>query len=121
VSDINIYAANELEYLRPFGASNPKPMFAFSGVYATGIRFVGSEKRVCVMTLENNLGDRVDAVSFDGYERLMAMINDEGYTEDNAYKAVICIDAMVRVDIDTYRGNRKVKLKISDFRKSLKK
>jgi single-stranded-DNA-specific exonuclease len=121
VSDINIYAANELEYLRPFGASNPKPMFAFSGVYASGIRFVGSEKRVCVMTLENNLGDRVDAVSFDGYERLMAMINDEGYTEDNAYKAVICIDAMVRVDIDTYRGNRKVKLKISDFRKSLKK
>lgn len=118
LADVNLYAADELEMLRPFGPKNEKPVYATLGVFTRNIYFLGQDKRIVSMVLEDSMNNSIKAIMFKGKEDIIEMIEEKGFSEAEAYKANLCLDIVYNIDINFYNGNRSVQLKIKDFRKS---
>jgi single-stranded-DNA-specific exonuclease len=95
LGDLDVRAAEELERLAPFGAANAQPLFALSGVTTESTRLVGEGHLQITLRHRNATSD---AIAFG-----MAA-HDPGQGA--------CIDVVANAELDTFRGNRRARLKV---------
>ncbi len=93
--ELDLHAAEELGRLAPFGAANAQPIFALPGVTAESTRLVGQGH--LQITLRHR-GATGDAIAFGMADR------DPGQGA--------CVDLVASAELDTFRGNRRTRLKV---------
>jgi single-stranded-DNA-specific exonuclease len=101
LADLTLAQADEIERLAPFGAANPEPLFALAGVTANATRVVGQGH--LQLTLSQR-GGIADAIAFGMADR------DPG---EGAR-----IDLVGSVDVDTFRGNRRMRLRVKHMQRA---
>jgi single-stranded-DNA-specific exonuclease len=95
LSELDLAQAEELMRLAPFGSANAEPLIAVPGVTVRSTRVVGSSH------LQLVLGDGssvVDAIAFGMADR------DPGQGA--------CIDVIGAAEVDQFRGQRKIRLRL---------
>ena len=93
--------AEELARLAPFGVANREPLFALSGVTARLTRLVG--KGHLQLTLDHG-GATGEAIAF-------------GFAESDP-GAGARVDLVATAELDTFRGLRRARLKVSKLAKA---
>lgn len=110
LSNLSLEFAESLERLRPFGKDNPKPVFANKNVDIADVEMIGKDKRTMRMKLFQN-GNYYNAIKFnalDDYEYLS--LKFDGNINGNK------IDIVYYPDINEFRGNRTLQIKLIDIR-----
>ncbi|GMU73869.1 MAG: single-stranded-DNA-specific exonuclease RecJ [Candidatus Campbellbacteria bacterium] len=64
LDDVNSRTLTEISKLSPFGAGNPKPVFAFESIPVAGIEWFGKEKNHLKLLFRAPGGGRVSAIKF---------------------------------------------------------
>jgi single-stranded-DNA-specific exonuclease len=64
LDDVNSHTFNLISKLSPFGAGNPKPVFAFEQITVAGIEWFGKEKNHIKLLFRAPGGSRVSAIQF---------------------------------------------------------
>jgi single-stranded-DNA-specific exonuclease len=95
-----------LEQAGPFGAGAPAPRFAFPGVQLMGAREVGDGHLAGSVS---SAGGRLDFIAFRAFQNELgpAVMGLKGAP----------VDVAGRIQIDEWRGSRKVKLHLADVAK----
>ena len=99
--DLDVPFAEELARLAPFGVANREPLFALSGVTARLTRLVG--KNHLQLTLDHG-GATSEAIAF-------------GFAESDP-GAGARVDLVATAELDTFRGLRRARLKVSKLAKA---
>lgn len=110
ISNLSLEFAESIEKLRPFGKDNPRPVFANKGVDIADIAMIGKDKKTMRLSLFQN-GRYFNAIKFnalDDYEYLSLKFN--GKIKANK------IDIVYYPDINEYKGNRSLQIKLIDIR-----
>lgn len=110
LSNLSLEFAESLEKLSPFGKDNPRPIFANKGVDIADIAMIGKDKKTMRMKLFQN-GNYYNAIKFnalDDYEYLSLKFN--GNIKGNK------IDIVYYPDVNEFRGNRTLQIKLIDIR-----
>ncbi len=110
LSNLSLEFAESLERLRPFGKDNPRPVFANKGVDIADVEMIGKDKRTMRMKLFQN-GNYYNAIKFnavDDYEYLS--LKFDGNIQSNK------IDIVYYPDVNEFRGNRTLQIKLIDIR-----
>lgn len=110
IDKLSMEFAESLDRLKPFGKDNPKPVFADKNVTIRRIDLIGKNKNTLRMSLEKN-GVFVNAIKFNAVE-------DYKYLK-NKFKGTILsnkIDVVYYPDINEFRGNRSLQIKLIDMR-----
>lgn len=110
LSNLSLEFAESLEGLRPFGKDNPRPIFANKGVDIADVEMIGKDKRTLRMKLFQN-GNYYNAIKFnalDDYEYLS--LKFDGNIKSNK------IDIVYYPDVNEFRGNRTLQIKLIDIR-----
>ena len=123
---INLRLCNELEALAPFGAGNPKPVFATRQVGLKWLNLVGSEKRIMQPTFEDKNGIMQKGISFNGYDKLVEVldayygegIGEEKMTSFKKGEIDIDFDILYGLKLNEYQGKTYIQLDIVDIRQS---
>lgn len=116
----------QLELLEPFGKGNTKPIFAEQHFKVTGGMLIGKNKNVFKARIQNDAGDRMDAIYFGDVDDLQAFfINSYGQEE---------YDKMMRGDannidvgftyypnINEFRGQKNLQIVIQNYSKITRK
>ena len=93
-----------LEKAGPFGAASPAPRFAFKGVQVNGAREVGDGHLAGSVS---SAGGRLDFIAFRAFQ--------SGLGEAVTGLKGEPVDAAGRIQIDEWRGSRRVKLHLEDI------
>jgi single-stranded-DNA-specific exonuclease len=96
LADLSLPMTEELARLAPYGAANREPLFALTGVVALATRLVG--KGHLQLTLDHG-GATSEAIAFGLGDQ------DPG--------AGARVDLIATAELDTYRGARRARLKVS--------
>lgn len=64
----------EFEQMEPFGVGNPKPIFAEQHFRILRARLLGKEKNVLKLFVQNDAGNRIEAMMFHGHEEFEQFI-----------------------------------------------
>ncbi len=104
--DINLYES--LQALSPFGMGNPEPTFISKGVVVGDLRLVGAEGKHLKLVVSSQKPE----VRFDGIAFGMGEIKKEINIGDK-------IDIVYTIDENEWNGEKKLQLKIKDFRKAI--
>ena len=110
LSNLSLEFAESLERLSPFGKDNPRPIFANKGVDIADISMIGKDKKTMRMKLFQN-GNYYNAIKFnalDDYEYLSLKFG--GKIKGNK------IDIVYYPDVNEFRGNRTLQIKLIDIR-----
>ncbi|ACV28937.1 Single-stranded-DNA-specific exonuclease recJ [Anaerococcus prevotii] len=110
LSNLSLEFAESLESLSPFGKDNPRPIFANKGVDIADIAMIGKDKKTMRMKLFQN-GNYYNAIKFnalDDYEYLS--LKFDGKIKGNK------IDIVYYPDVNEFRGNRTLQIKLIDIR-----
>jgi single-stranded-DNA-specific exonuclease len=95
LGELDPRAAEELGRLGPFGAANAQPLFGLAGVTAESTRLVGQGHLQITLSHRGATGD---AIAFGMADR------DPGRGA--------CVDLVASAELDTFRGNRRTRLKV---------
>jgi single-stranded-DNA-specific exonuclease len=95
LGDLDVRGAEDLARLAPFGAANKEPLLALAGVTAQSTRLVGQGH--LQLTLAHH-GAQGDAIAFGMADR------DPGRGAS--------VDILANAELDTFRGNRRTRLKV---------
>jgi len=95
LGELDARAAEELGRLGPFGAANAQPLFGLAGVTAESTRLVGQGHLQISLSHRGATGD---AIAFGMADR------DPGRGA--------CVDLVASAELDTFRGNRRTRLKV---------
>ena len=101
LQDLDVPFAEELARLAPFGVANREPLFALSGVTARLTRLVG--KGHLQLTLDHD-GATSEAIAF-------------GFAESDPGAGAL-VDLVATAELDTFRGLRRARLKVSKLAKA---
>lgn len=110
ISKLSLEFAESLDRLKPFGKDNPRPVFADKFVTIREIGLIGKNKNTLRMTLEKN-GSVVKAIKFNAAEDYKYLLDKfKGNISGNK------IDIVYYPDINEFRGNRSLQIKLIDMR-----
>ncbi|CAN5427205.1 hypothetical protein BH10ACI1_BH10ACI1_18810 [soil metagenome] len=101
--DLNL--VEELKMLEPFGAGNPKPIFATKDLFLTDEPFVMKEKHLKLKLADKN-GKRFEAVWWDGVEK----------SKEQTIKPQNRIELAYTPEANTWQGNTRLQLVIEDLK-----
>ncbi|MDO4661710.1 MAG: single-stranded-DNA-specific exonuclease RecJ [Tissierellia bacterium] len=108
ISKLSLEFAESLSDLRPFGKSNPKPVFADKDISIKSIRMLGKNKDTMKIVFSKNNRD-LNSIKFfakDDYE----------YIKDNYNKGKRKFDIVYYPDINEYKGVKTLQLRMIDIR-----
>ena len=106
VSYVTPQLVDQIEYLRPFGKGNSKPVFADRDLQVVQPRIFGKSGNVVKCRLKNPAGLTIDAVYFgDGAQ----FVSDTGEG--------VHIDVIYYPGIDTFRGRNTLQVTITNYRR----
>lgn len=110
VSKLSLEFAEKLDKYRPFGKDNPRPVFANKSVDIADIQMIGKDKKTMRINLHQN-GRYFNAIKFnavDDYEYLKLKFNNN--IKGNK------IDIVYYPDVNEFRGNKNLQLRLIDIR-----
>src|SRR5699024_6636552 len=110
ISKLSLEFAESLDRLKPFGKNNSRPIFADKKVKIKRIDLIGKNKNTLKISLEKN-GNLINGIKFnavDDYKYLLEKF--KGNITGNS------IDIVYYPDINEFRGNRSLQIKIIDMR-----
>ncbi|MDO4593860.1 MAG: single-stranded-DNA-specific exonuclease RecJ [Tissierellia bacterium] len=108
ISKLSLEFAESLIHLKPFGKKNPKPIFADKNVNIKRLEMIGKDKETMKLVLEKN-NVTVNAIKFKALE-------DYKYLKENQKSGVKKIDIVYYPDINEFRGEKTLQLRIIDLR-----
>ena len=110
ISKLSLEFAEKLDKYRPFGKDNPRPVFANKGVDIADIQMIGKDKKTMRINLHQN-GRYFNSIKFnavDDYEYLKLKFNNN--VKGNK------IDIVYYPDVNEFRGNKNLRLRLIDIR-----
>lgn len=100
---LNMKTVKMLDFMEPFGAANPKPIFSISNAVVKRLDLIGEAKNHVRMTIEKN-GMQFNAVGFR-----MAWIAEKKKVGD-------FVSCAFSPEINSFRGEEKVQLMLKDIK-----
>ena len=124
--EITMQSANEMTLLKPYGKENEKPLFGMLNVKLDSISFMGSEGRYMRLRLCAAFPKGIQAVAFDGYEKMEKLLSSCGYTMEKRENMDVYADIIFTLDINRYTDKNGIlreapQLTIKDFRPAIKR
>lgn len=110
---IDLELIKVLDKLRPFGQSNPEPVFALSGVTILEIITMGQEQRHLKLVVT----DKALAEGESGYKTLQCLFWNKGQFADQLETGQV-IDIVGVIEINEWRGRRSVQMRVTDLRQA---
>lgn len=110
ISNLSLEFAESLLKLKPFGKDNDKPLFANKDVSIASLSMIGKDKNTMRLSLFQN-GSYYNAIKF-GAEKEFQYLKDKFNGEILGQK----IDIVYYPDINEFRGQRSLQLKLIDIR-----
>lgn len=110
ISNLSLEFAESLLKLKPFGKDNDKPLFANKDVSIASLSMIGKDKNTMRLSLFQN-GSYYNAIKF-GAEKEFQYLNDKFNGQIVGQK----IDIVYYPDINEFRGQRSLQLKLIDIR-----
>lgn len=110
ISNLSLEFAESLLKLKPFGKENEKPLFANKDVSIASLSMIGKEKNTMRLSLFQN-GSYYNAIKF-GAEKEFQYLKDKFNGQIVGQK----IDIVYYPDINEFRGQRSLQLKLIDIR-----
>ena len=110
ISKLSLEFAESLDRFKPFGKDNSRPVFANKGVDIAAISLIGKDKNTLRLSLFQN-GIYYNAIKFqaeDDYNYLKEKFNGDILGKK--------IDIVYYPDVNEFRGNRTLQLKLIDIR-----
>jgi len=77
VDYVTMDLVKQLFVLEPFGKANEKPVFADNNLIVKKSYLIGKNKNVLKVTFENERGNIIEAISFNGSEQNLPVIGDK--------------------------------------------
>ena len=110
ISKLSLEFAESLNQLAPFGKDFEKPIFADKNVDIAQVAMIGKDKKTMKMSLHKN-GVYINSIKFNA-------VDDYNYLRDkfNGNIEGKKIDVVYYPDINEFRGNRNLQLKLIDIR-----
>ena len=120
-SYMNETVIEELSYLEPFGKGNTKPHFAEKDLEIIQFRVVGKNQNVVKLRLKEMNGYTVEAVCFNGAEKMEQDIIDKygNRALDSLKKSVpagVKFAMIYYPEINEYQGRRTVQVNVQHYR-----
>ncbi len=110
ISNLSLEFAESLLKLKPFGKENEKPLFANKDVSIASLSMIGKDKNTMRLSLFQN-GSYYNAIKF-GAEKEFQYLKDKFNGQIVGQK----IDIVYYPDINEFRGQRSLQLKLIDIR-----
>lgn len=110
ISNLSLEFAESLLKLKPFGKDNEKPLFANKDVSIASLSMIGKDKNTMRLSLFQN-GSYYNAIKF-GAEKEFQYLKDKFNGQIVGQK----IDIVYYPDINEFRGQRSLQLKLIDIR-----
>lgn len=110
ISNLSLEFAESLLKLKPFGKENDKPLFANKDVSIASLSMIGKDKNTMRLSLFQN-GSYYNAIKF-GAEKEFQYLKDKFNDQIVGQK----IDIVYYPDINEFRGQRSLQLKLIDIR-----
>ena len=110
ISKLSLEFAESLDKFKPFGKDNSRPIFANKGVDIAALSMIGKDKSTLRLSLYQN-GNYYNAIKFqaeDDYNYLKEKFNGDILGKK--------IDIVYYPDVNEFRGNRTLQLKLIDIR-----
>ncbi len=126
LKDVTFETATQLEVLQPFGAGNKEPLFVSRKVKVQSIT-VSEEKNYIRATFsDDSTFQSIKGIGFGIVENFVYEIN-KNYEEYIANKILngvlrsidLFVDLVYNIEVNEFRGNYSVQIKIKDFKLSL--
>lgn len=124
-SEIKFDLIEELNVMKPIGKENKQAIFATKNLSVKNIKIVGKEKNILQFTFLDEFGDKLNAISFNGYERFMSILENNLSNEIiakilNGIKKDIDLklDVVYSIVVNEFNGFKNIQLIIKDFRLS---
>jgi len=108
--DITISLANELLRLAPFGSGNHEPLFVTRKLYVENVR-VMDEKSTLIFTFRENGRAGIKGIAFGLNEQYAKMAKEVDVPKSGGFFA----DMLYNLEINEFRGNVSVQLRVRDF------
>ena len=110
ISKLSLEFAKSLDRFKPFGKDNSRPLFANKGVDIASISMLGKDKNTLKLSLFQN-GVYYNAIKFQAED-------DYNYLKDKFNGDILGkkIDIVYYPDVNEFRGNRSLQLKLIDIR-----
>ncbi len=102
---LDLSLVDELKMLEPFGAGNPKPIFATTDLILKDEPFVMKEKHLKLKLSDKN-GKQFEAVWWDGVEK----------SKEQTLKPKMSIELAYTLEANTWQGNTRLQLVVEDLR-----
>jgi len=105
LSEVNWVNWKQIEKFAPFGTANPKPVFLFEKVKIAEARFFGKEKTHLELSFD---GSGIKAILF--------------FADSGKYKIVkagVTVDLVATMEVNTFRNNRELRLRIVEVVKKM--
>jgi single-stranded-DNA-specific exonuclease len=104
-SSLNLDLVDEIKRLEPFGASNPKPVFATKNLSLAQEPFVMKEKHLKLKLRDEN-GKQFEAVWWDGVEK----------SKQQTFRANANIEIAYTPEANVWNGNTRLQLVVNDIK-----
>ena len=104
-AEVSLSQVEHLELLEPYGAGNPRPVFALLGATVDAVQSVGQGRHLKLRLSKGS--SRFDAIFFSMTE------------EECGVTAGMRVDAAFYLQANTFRGNTTLQLQLVDIRSSL--
>ncbi|SHH66651.1 single-stranded-DNA-specific exonuclease [Anaerosphaera aminiphila DSM 21120] len=120
--DVKIDLAYSLEKLKPFGNANPQPLFGTLNLNIVKFNVFGKNKNVIKLVLSDGFENR-QALLFEKLEDFVEKISKSYEKEEidnmlRGLKSNIFLDIVYTPEINSFRGNESLELKINSYRVS---
>ena len=103
--DLNAQIIKDIRAMKPYGQSNPVPVFLYKGVKVSAIRTIKDEKHLKLVLKDDR--SLIDAVGFSmGARRDEIRIGDK-------------IDVVGTIELNTYNTPKTIQFVLQDFKKSV--
>ena len=118
----NIELTEQLDRLEPYGKGNRRPLFAQADVSVQRAQILGKNRNLLKLTLDMGDGRSMDSINFEPDE----FVNNikQWFGEDECVKMLdgqpngVTIDVAYYPQINEFRGQKKLQVKLESYRKS---
>lgn len=121
--DISLKLADELDLMRPMGKENDPPLFLCENARIKRVNFVGANKNIMQLNLEDSFGYKLNAIDFNNYNYFTEEVKN--VLDSTEYETLISgakketdlnVDLVYEIGVNEFNGARNIQLKIVDYK-----
>lgn len=104
---------DQLALLEPYGAGNPKPLFADKGLMILSVKEMGKSGDMCRLSVSDVSGCRYELVMFKGYKDLLYQAKEVKGCDS---PVGLTMDVIYTPAVNEFRGHRNLQFNVLEFR-----